>query len=49
MPSGTTANSADQDQTPHHAVSDQDLQCFLTGRTRPLKFKENMIKYQQYN
>ena len=27
---GTFANSADQDQTPHNAVSDHDLHCLLT-------------------
>ena len=27
---GTYATRADPDQTPHHAVSDQDLHCLLT-------------------
>ena len=27
---GTQTNSEDQDQTTHYAVSDQDLQCYIT-------------------
>ena len=40
---GTLANSADPDQTPQNAASDQGLLCLLT--LQELRAKRNGIKY----
>ena len=47
MMSGTLANSADPDQTPHYAAPDHDIHCFASAKIKFSFLRDLPVSYSE--